>query len=78
MATQAKRGLEFYENVLRTLESEGFPDRCVLRTFLAVEQEDPIEVLLVAHGRYAETCWTDHNGSVIHGPIPGFGEGSTS
>jgi hypothetical protein len=64
----------FYATVAHSLESEGFPDRRILRSFLAQEQEDAIEVLLVAHGRYAETVWVDQKGALIHGPVPGFGE----
>lgn len=68
----------FYATISRSLVSEGYKDRRILRTFLADEQTDAIEVLLVAHGRYAETVWTDVTGVVIHGPIEGFGEGKTT
>lgn len=63
----------FYEAVLRSLTSEGFPDRAVLRSFAPLEVEGCTEVLIVAHGHYAETCWVEATGVVVHGPIPGFG-----
>lgn len=75
MVQAAPRTLAFYEAVLRSLEQEGFKDRRVLRTFLAEEQEDAIEVLMVWREEEAETCWVDASGNLIHGPCPGFGPG---
>lgn len=73
--TRPARTPAFYASVASSLAAEGYQERKILRTFLADEQTDAVEVLLVAHGRYAETVWTDSAGVVIHGPIEGFGEG---
>lgn len=67
------RTASFYEAVLRSLATEGYPDRAILRSFAPVEAEGCTEVLMVAHKHYAETCWTDPEGLLVHGPIPGFG-----
>lgn len=64
---------EFYATVQKSLTSEGLDDRRILRTFGPIEADEATEVLLVAHGRYAETIWVDPGGALIHGPIPGFG-----
>lgn len=78
MATAPPRKAGFYESVANSLLAEGLKDRKIIRSFLAHEQEDALEVLLVAHGRHAETIWVDFQGALIHGPIPGFGEGKVA
>ena len=70
------RSVAFYQAVLRSLASEGFENRAILRTFAVESEDDAIEVLLI-HGSEAETAWVDHEGVLVHGPIPGFGPQGT-
>ena len=65
---------QFETSVLKHLRREGLTVRRILRTFPPYDSDEPIEVLIVSTKGEPATCWVDHAGVLLHGPVPGFGE----
>lgn len=63
----------FEAKVLRGMRAEGLQVRRILKVFPPLDTGWPSEVLFVSMDKMAGTVWVDGQGTLVHGPVAGFG-----